>query len=284
MPTGNLTSKCWFIRVTDSHLAIVEKLFRGHVVLEGGHLVAQHTRNELSWWLMDHTRMLVVTHIGEKTEKEHVHILIELSEERQKQSVDKRYKKEFGVSGPNYSSKPWDGDMGAGAGSYLFHDPSAKILVCHGFTEQDISEFKRLNTELQKVIDVNKQRASGRCVERVLADITTSGRMWTRHEIAHRLLNDIKTGLMYEPGDYVLKRYLEEIYMKQLAKSNWERYVHLRVADLVRLESVEVIYDKGHIHAPQEIQALRQASSATPPCDHRAKGGASVCPTCWERT
>jgi len=55
-----------------------------------------------------------------------------------------------------------------------------------------------------------------------------------------KLLTDIKEGVMYEPGDYVLKRYLEEIYLKQLAKPQWERYAALRVRDLVRPESIEV--------------------------------------------
>jgi len=189
---------------------------------------------------MDHERFLVATHVGLKSEKEHVHCLVELTEQLQKQSVDKRYKRVFGVSGTDYSSKPWDGDMGAGAGSYLFHDPTMYVLHNKGFTDSQLAEFKRLNDDIQKVVEINKQRASGRCVERVLKEIADSNREWTRKEIARKLLTDIREGVMYEPGDYVLRRYLEEIYTKQLTQNRWEDYVELRMNCLVRLEDPEL--------------------------------------------
>lgn len=222
MPTGNIVSKLWFIRVTCPHVAIFAVLERGGV------------------GFMDHVRHLIVSHVGQKTEKEHVHMLVELSEPRQKQSVDKRYKSMFGVSGADYSSKPWDGDMGAGAGSYLFHDPNAQVIKNKGFTEAEIAEFKRLNADVQKVVEVNKERASGRCVDRILKRISESNRTWSRSEIAESMLNDIKEGVMYEPGDYVLRRYLEEIYGKQLRGAQWEQYVRLRVSNLVRSDDVEI--------------------------------------------
>jgi len=232
MPTGNIVSDKWFIRIT-----LPWERFEA---LYGEHVLS----------FDDHNRFLVVSHLGEKTEKEHVHCLVHLSSEKQKQTVDKRYKRVFGVSGANYSSKPWDGDMGAGAGSYLFHDPSAKILQNKGFTDPEIAEFKRINEEVCKVVQINKQRASGRCVERILNDIIDSNRLWTKDEIAIKLLTDIKEGVMYEPGDYVLKRYLEEIYLKQLAKPQWEQYMRMRVRDLVRPESIEVSLPINHSYAP----------------------------------
>lgn len=222
MPTGNIVSQTWFVRVTLPHVAFKTLL----------------DQNQISF--VDHVRFLVVTHVGEKTEKEHVHILLELSSALQKQTVDKRYKRIFGVSGADYSSKPWDGDMGAGAGSYLFHDPTATVLHCKGFSEEQIDNFKRLNADIQKVVEVNKQRASGRCVERVLKEIADSNREWTRKEVARKLLTDIREGVMYEPGDYVLRRYIEEIYTKQLTQKRWEDYVELRMNTLVRLEDPEL--------------------------------------------
>jgi len=193
---------------------------------------------------MDHTRQLVVSHLGTKTEKQHVHCLIELSQPLQKQSVDKRYKKLFGVSGADYSSKQWDGDMGAGAGSYLFHDPLATIMVQKGFTDDEVKEFQRLNADIQKVVEVNKQRASGRCVERVLNKI--GDEHWSREQIATQLINDIHEGVMYEPGDYVLKRYIEEIYMKQLKGKQYDHYVRIRVESLIG-ESMRYSSEKSFI-------------------------------------
>jgi len=224
MPTGNIVSDKWFIRITLPWKAV-------ELLLKDGCIA-----------FVDHKRQLVVSHLGEKTEKEHVHSLIELNEPLQKQSVDKRYKKLFGVSGADYSSKPWDGDMGAGAGSYLFHDSLATVMVQKGFTDDQISEFQRLNDDVQKVVQINKQRASGRCIERVLGIISDSHETWDKPRIAGKLLDDIRQGVMYEPGDYVLRRYIEEIFIKQLKDTQWDVYRSIRMDLLVppSLEREEV--------------------------------------------
>lgn len=230
MPTGQKISNMWFIRVTVGHVpfkAVWQNPDRG---------------GNVPWNFSDIVRCLVVGHVGEKTEKEHVHMVMELSKPLQKQTVDKRIKTLYGVSGADYSSKLWDGDMGAGAGSYMFHDPNATIIYNQGFTDEDIEQFKRLNAEVQKVVEVNKQRASGRCVERLLNHIIDSGRRWTKKEITVRLLKDIRDGVMYEPGDYVLKRYIEEIYEKQLTEDEWLKYMEYRVELLVRSDWQEIIH------------------------------------------
>lgn len=226
MPTGNIVSDKWFIRITLPWEA-VDLLIKNNPML-----------------FVDHTRQLVVSHLGTKTEKQHVHCLVELSGPLQKQSVDKRYKKLFGVSGADYSSKQWDGDMGAGAGSYLFHDSLATVMVQKGFTDDEVKEFQRLNADIQKVVEVNKQRASGRCVERILTKI--GNEHWSRQQIATQLINDIHDGVMYEPGDYVLKRYIEEIYMKQLKGTQYDHYVRIRVESLVG-ESLRYESEKSYI-------------------------------------
>lgn len=226
MPTGNIVSDKWFVRVTLPHQAI-------RALIE---------KEKISF--ADHKRWLVVCHVGDKTEKEHVHCLVELSESLQKQTVDKRYKRVFGVSGADYSSKQWDGDMGAGAGSYLFHDVNAEIMYQRGFTDEEVNEFKRLNADIQKVIEVNKQRASGRCVERILAKIVDSGEEWSKERIAGQILDDIKEGVMYEPGDYVLKRYIEEIYTKQLKGSRWEQYRQIRIDNLLGVRPEDREYSR----------------------------------------
>lgn len=244
MPNAQVTSKYWFIRITKPHLQFMQNIYRTQVDLLNGQLVLTKQMEDMTWWMADHVRFLAVAHVGEKTEKEHVHCLIELSESKQKQTVDKRYKRECGVSGPNYSSKVWDGDMGAGAGSYLFHDPTARILANVGFTDEQLDNFRKLNQDVQKVIEVNKQRASGRCVERLLHLIVDSGRNWTRREIARKLITDIREGVMYEPGDYVLRRYIEEIYSKQLQGNDWDKYANMRIEMLVRSDDNEIYFPK----------------------------------------
>lgn len=223
MPNGNVTSKYWFVRVTLPHLSM--KL---------------HAKQwEENLMLADHIRMLMVGHTGVRSKKEHSHFIVELYEPRQKQSIDKRYKTLFGVRGTDYSSKAWDGNMGTGAGSYLFHDPGAEIQFNRGFTDEQIQEFRDCADKVREVVMANKDRASGRCVNRILEKITDSGETWTRTQIAEEILDQIHDGAMYEPGDYVIKRYIEEIYMKQLDDTRYSQYRSLRVAYLLRSNEME---------------------------------------------
>jgi len=228
MPTGQLSSQRWFIRITADEKHIVNRM------LEWTHSIHGSTIQ----------RQLMVSHIGMKTEKYHVHMLVELKTILQKQSVDKTFKKMFEVSGADYSSKVWDGEMGAGAGSYLFHDPQHRIILNVGFTDAEIDHFKQINEEVQKVIVINKQRASGRAVERILNQIVDSQINWTREQICMVLLKDIKEGSMYEPGDFVLRRFIEEIYGKQFTGDNWDKYAKLRCSNLVRQEDPEIYFPK----------------------------------------
>lgn len=225
MPSTAKTDK-WFFRVTLPH----------HVVS------TMWTEALKTVKLMDMTRCLAVGYVGEKTEKEHVHFIIQLSKELQKQSFDVRIKSIFGVKGADYSSKPWDGGMEHGAGSYLYHDPVATEIYRKGFTDTDILKFKECNQQVREVVEENKSRASGRCVERTLATIAESNVIWTRKQIAYQLITDIRDDKMYECGDFVLRKYIEEIYMKQLSKDQWLQYAELRSNSLVRLEDVEVCH------------------------------------------
>lgn len=212
MPNGTVRSERWFARVTLPHAAF---------------------KAMMKPWV-DTTRLLVVGHVGSKTEKEHAHILVEFTSALQKQTIDARFKKQYGVSGADYSSKVWDGGMDAGAGSYLFHDANAEIIHNKGFSIGEIEHFRKCNEQVQQVVEENRKRASGRCVDRVLEVIRESGEQWTRKMIMLRLLRDIRDGVMYEPGDFMLKRYLEEIYEKQLGDAEWLTYADTRANCLIR--------------------------------------------------
>lgn len=63
MPQVDRSDK-WFVRITLPHLILKEK-------------VAQ-----LLW--VDVVKLLVVTHVGDKTEKEHCHFVVEMSSNLQK--------------------------------------------------------------------------------------------------------------------------------------------------------------------------------------------------------
>jgi len=223
MPSISKSDK-WFFRVTLSHANVK--------------LLWNNALNTIK--LLDMERCLIVGHVGEKTEKEHVHGIIKLSKLLQKQSFDVRLKSIFNVSGADYSSKPWDGGMEHGAGSYMYHDPTATEIYIKGFTDEELNKFRECNQQVQVVVEEAKSRASGRCVDRTLTLITQSNRNWTRSEILRQLLADIREDAMYECGDYTLSKYAEEIYMKQMTKQMWDTYADTRVAHILRFNQPEI--------------------------------------------
>lgn len=200
----------WFVRVDGVHEWLKERI----KIVQG--------------WV-DTTRLLACLHVGEKKDNPHIHFVIQMSSELQKQSFDVRLKKVFqGITGSSYSSKYWDGQDSACA--YMFHESDDSVCANKGFTEDDIERFRALNNATQKVIEVNKAKASGRIVDRVLAEATPD---WTRIDIAKRMLSMIREGEFYEPGDFVLKKYIEEVYMKSRSNAQFSDYLEDRISRLM---------------------------------------------------
>lgn len=183
----------------------------------------------LQW--IDMKRLLMIHHMGEKKDNPHVHFVIELSSELQKQSLDTRMKKVFIVEKKSqYSSKIWDG--GDEACGYMFHEPDC--VICHnkGFTEDEIARFRILNESVQKVIAVNKEKASCRAPDRAIEHF--AGSSPSRREVLEYYVTQIREGLMYEPGDFQMARYIEEVIVKVTAKEDLDWYVDTRLRRIFR--------------------------------------------------
>lgn len=199
MPSVN-RSDMWFFRVTVPHTVAESEIVK---ILQwrtpfGDEVVS----------------FLAATHIGKKGENEHFHAIIKLTTQLQKQSFDVRIKKLYGVSGNEYySSKPWDGSDAAC--SYLFHEESARIIANRGYSDEDIERFKKLNADVQKVVAVNAERASHKHVEKVIEKIKLSGHSWSQRMIFDEFVRRIYNREMYDPGDYQLKKYIEEVSILQ---------------------------------------------------------------------
>ena len=186
-------SKLWYVRVT----------------APWDHIKAK--AKEMKGWV-DYTGSFVGYHTGDKTKKQHAHIALKLSSELQKQSLDTRMKKLFGVERSDYSSKPWDGEDDALA--YMYHDKEALIdqdLV----SEDKIPGLKARNDDIQKIVSKAKEHASNRVVDHVLTKIRESGITWNDYDIGYEIQKAIYQGLFYDPGDFVLERYINEILCKQ---------------------------------------------------------------------
>lgn len=211
-------SYCWFVRVTAPHSHLEKKVIE---MLD--------TRTVTCWH--DIEKMLCLTHVGDKTDKPHIHFVVQLKKELQKQSLDVRLKKLFEVSGSDYSSKVWDGLDAACA--YMFHDSDYRIIAQVGYTQDDINRFIDINKKTQAVIAVNKERGAKRVVERLVEKLRGRGGV-DREIVFINLMKMIKDGECYEPGDNGVKRWVEEVMLKLTTEETFGDYCRERFLNLYR--------------------------------------------------
>lgn len=173
---------------------------------------------------MDVKAVLAVYHEGDSKENPHMHAVVELSSEPQKQSFDVRIKKLFEITKKsNYSTKIWDGIRDAGAASYMFHEEQASILVNKGWTVEELATAKAANAAVQKVVAVNKQRAKTTLPVRAKEHFV--GQQPGKYEILEYMIELIHAGEVYHPGEFMLKRYVEEVELQLLGKNDLGYYV-----------------------------------------------------------
>jgi len=232
MPLTKVSTN-WFIRITQPHEFIKIQL------------------KDITTW-SNVERVLVVSHVGEKTKKQHVHILLTLTKELQQQSVNVIFKKLF-TETRCLSIKTWDGlTTGQSALSYLWHDTSAEILFSKGFDDDTIESSKVVCAGVVEEVNRRKQRAPGHCVSKILDEIIASKRIWNEEQIAMRILKLIRDGEMYEPGDFLIQRYVNEIYSKQPQNNDrWTTWAKGRVCKILKIDYVDLEYTQC-LHASQE--------------------------------
>jgi len=208
----DVTSYKWFVRVTYPHAECKQKM---------------------SMIQLQCKSLLVVTHIGDRTEKEHIHMAMELSNAITKQGLDVKLKKIFPVRGSDYSSKIWDGNDEAC--SYMFHDPNGEVICSHGHTPESIQSYIAMNAKVQKIVAINKEKAPGRKTDKVV-QIFNHGKdgVPSKYDVAREFVKMIREGEMYEPGDYKLKCMIEEVILKCTSEDGLESYVQNRVFNMFR--------------------------------------------------
>lgn len=192
-------SNLWFIRVDYPREHVEEKM-----------------KKILAW--IDLEKILAVFHTGKTKENPHFHAIITLKSHStiQKQSFDVRIKTIFDVKKGSYSSKVWDGQ--SGAASYLFHENTRDIIANRGYSQADLAEFEKLNTEVQKVVEINKEKGTNRSVDRLMGQLAED---CSRRQIFMAMMNEIKEGTMYHPG-YRMSAVIDEIFIKKSSKEKFE--------------------------------------------------------------
>lgn len=210
MPSTARSDK-WFVRIDGSKEFLSERL--------------KNLSN-----CVDTQKILALFHVGDKKDNPHTHFVINCAETQQ-QSFAVRLKKLFDIEKKHqYSIKVWDGCDGAL--SYMFHEVDEVVLCNKGYSDDDLQRYRELNSKVQEVIAVNKQRG-GRVCDRVIEEYRNNGEHPERDDIIRKFCEMIRDGEMYEPGDFMMIRYVEEVYCKTREPSRWNSYVRERTERLL---------------------------------------------------
>lgn len=197
-------SDLWFARITAPHTLVQPKV--------------QELKESI-----DIEKMAIGYHTGKRTAKEHIHIAIKLRKVVQQQSINKRLKTLFGVSGADYSSKIWDGSNKVI--SYLYHDDKGKVEFHNmEFTQIEIDEIKRVHETYKEIVNQAKTKASNRIPDQILDEIKESGKTWTTEQILTRILTGVSRGEIRHPGDQLIIRYTQEIQIRQNPKREINKF------------------------------------------------------------
>lgn len=190
--------------------------------------------NTMAHWI-DTQAILGVHHLGDSKENPHCHFVIHTSS-TQKQSFALRVKKLFDIEKRSqYAVDVWDGVKVAGAVAYMFHEEDRPILVSRGFTEEEISLAKASHKATEKVVAVNKAKASGKLVEKALAHFEKQE--VDKTTVLQYMLEEIQNGGSYYPGEYRLKSFVEEVMVRRLTSRELPRYARQLAERLWREEA-----------------------------------------------
>lgn len=222
MPTPRVVGDKWFVRIYGQEEFLRQKC------------------RELQGWI-DLSICHGVFHAGATSnENPHCHIILSMNTVLQKQSFDIRIKNLFNVKGADYSTKLWDGRLdGETAGSYLYHEGDESPVLCSkGLSPDHIAEFKASNASVQRVVAKNKQKANTKLIDFALEEF--SNHVWSpcnefKLDIYKYMLRRIKDGLNYDPGDFKLKHYVEEVQLKLCPGINFNSFAEQRFNSLFRI-------------------------------------------------
>lgn len=187
----------WFIRITAPWTLLEPKI------------------TEMKSWI-DISGMAIAYHKGTKTEKEHIHIVLMMLKELQKQSIAERIKKLYGVKGnEQLSIKTWDGNLKVF--SYIRHDTSRPIdyfkMELTPAQEQYISSLETIFLDIKTEA---KQKASTRIPDRIIEEM--NGIRWKPEEIIQRIILGVKNGDWYAPGPR-----MESIFQEIWIRSDFDK-------------------------------------------------------------
>lgn len=175
---------------------------------------------------LDVKSLLCVHHLGSTKENPHVHFVIEMGKQLQKQSFAIQLKAHFEVVNRGYALDVWDGERTKGAPTYLFHEMGT-VLHHKGWSAEEIAYVQKLGYEIATAVSQTKEKASQKLVSRALTHFADT--IPAKYEILRFMVSEIHEGTAYHPGLFKLKSFVEEVQIRttpanQLENLTWEYF------------------------------------------------------------
>jgi len=171
---------------------------------------------------IDIVKMLCVHHTGSKKANPHVHFVVTIANPVQKQSFAVRVKNHFGVVDRSYALDLWDGEHMGKCITYMFHEEAAPILCVKGWSPAEITEAQRQGKAISDAVTESKEKASQKLVERALQAFGEKSP--EKYDILLFMIKEIHAKTAYHPGEFKLKTYVEEVYIKLLPGNRVAEY------------------------------------------------------------
>lgn len=165
----------------------------------------------------DYTVSLLATYQqGKGEDNPHCHICHITTKVIQKQSYALQIKTIFDSikERDDYCVKPWDGKDDCLA--YLMHESPLIVIANKGYSDEDIESYKKINANVQKIVEKNKEKASCKILMGAMEffkDIEF--KHLCRIKVLLWMLEQCNKGIYHYPGEWQLKKYAEELYIKR---------------------------------------------------------------------
>lgn len=191
----SVVSTQWYTRVTIPHIL-------------GKPIIKQLAES------IDVSGCVVAFHTGRKTKEQHIHIAFIMLKAIQKQSIDKRLQKLFGISGAGkYSNKAWDGKDEAL--SYFYHDDEEVIYYNLPELKAREPQILELSKKYKEIVAQAKGKASMKCVESIIDQAKRNNTTYSTSQIVRKIYEGVRQGTWYPPVGQQLERYVTEVLIKQ---------------------------------------------------------------------
>jgi len=177
----------------------------------------------------DYTKVLAISHKGEKGENPHYHItfLTNVKPKAFRARMVKTF--DLGKGNQHMSIKEWDGKDEANA--YMFHEKGYRMILNKGYSEDDILRFIKINEEVTKKVEKAKEKASWKLEEILVNKITLEVdkeriKRMTSRDIAYYVLRECFESDKYQPNDFQLKGMCDRINYKLKEPTEKEMVIH----------------------------------------------------------